>query len=109
MRHASKRSMLPADRVITTSRGVAVAPAWFEAALADVPERNIVRVEDANIETLAWGARGLPGLLMLHGFSAHADWWSFVAPLLRSGRRVVAMSFSGMGRSDRRESYALEQ
>jgi pimeloyl-ACP methyl ester carboxylesterase len=76
--------------------------------LAHAPARSFVRVEEADIEVLAWGERGLPGALLLHGFTAHADWWSFIAPLLAQGRRVVACSFSGMGRSDWRDGYTLE-
>jgi len=87
----------------------ATCPAWFREALADAPERRTVGVDGTDIEALAWGARGRPGLLLLHGFSAHADWWSFVAPLLKRGRRVVALSLSGMGRSGWREVYSLEQ
>ncbi len=86
-----------------------MAPAWFTAALHDVPERSVVRVEGADIEVLSWGERGKPGIVLLHGFTAHADWWSFIAPLLRQGRRVVAFSLSGMGRSGWRDSYSMEQ
>jgi pimeloyl-ACP methyl ester carboxylesterase len=77
--------------------------------MADRPERSVVDVEGIDIEVLAWGERGLPGLLLLHGFTAHADWWSFIAPLLRSDRRVVAFSLSGMGRSGWREAYSMQQ
>jgi pimeloyl-ACP methyl ester carboxylesterase len=86
-----------------------VVPAWFEAALAQAPERTHLEVEGAEIEVLVWGERGQPGLLLLHGFTAHADWWSFIAPFLQQGRRVVAFSLSGMGRSGWREAYSLEQ
>ena len=86
-----------------------VAPAWFDAALAQAPERTHLEVEGAEIEVLAWGERGKPGLLLLHGLTAHADWWSFLAPLLAQGRRVVAFSMSGMGRSDWRDTYSLDQ
>ncbi len=85
------------------------APAWFQQALADEPERFEVRVAGAPIETLAWGRLGDPGLLLLHGNGAHADWYSFIAPLLRGGRRVVAMSFSGMGGSGWRTQYSVAQ
>jgi len=85
------------------------APAWFDAALAQAPERTHLDVEGAEIEVLTWGERGQPGLLLLHGFTAHADWWSFLAPLLAQGRRVVAFSLSGMGRSGWRDSYSLDQ
>ena len=76
------------------------APAWFERAVAAEPERTFVEFEGARIETLAWGERGKPGLMLLHGGAAHADWWSFVAPLFAREHRVVASSFTGMGRSD---------
>jgi len=82
------------------------APSWFEAALAQAPERLTVQVEGAPIEMLAWGRRGDPGLLLLHGFAAHADWWTFIAPYLADGRRVVASSWSGMGGSGWRPAYS---
>ena len=83
-------------------------PDWFTRALAQAPERGFVDVAGARIETLAWGDLGQPGLLLLHGSGAHADWYSFIAPRLASGRRVVAMSWSGMGGSDWRETYSQE-
>jgi len=85
------------------------APAWFEHALAQAPERSTLVVEGAELEMLAWGRRGDPGLLLLHGFAAHADWWSFIAPFLAEGRRVVASSWSGMGGSQWRHAYSMEQ
>ena len=85
------------------------APAWFQAAMADLPERSTVTVQGAPIETLAWGRAGDPGLLLLHGNGAHADWFSFIAPQLKPGRRVVAMSFSGMGGSGWRTQYSVAQ
>lgn len=83
--------------------------AWFDAALAAAPERLEHRVQGAPIEILAWGDSAHPGLLLLHGNGAHADWYSFIAPLLLPGRRVVAMSFSGMGRSGWRTQYSRAQ
>ena len=83
------------------------APAWFEQALACRPERDLIRVAGADIETLAWGERGRPGLLLIHGNTAHADWWSFVAPMLASDFRVAAFSLSGMGGSQWRERYSI--
>jgi pimeloyl-ACP methyl ester carboxylesterase len=86
------------------------APDWFAWALGHTPERSTVEVEGAAVEVLAWGRRGDPGLLLLHGFAAHADWWSFIAPFLaQDGRRVVAMSWSGMGQSGWRGRYSLDQ
>jgi pimeloyl-ACP methyl ester carboxylesterase len=86
------------------------APQWFDEALAQAPERQFVEVDGAEIEMLAWGRRGDPGMLLLHGFGAHAEWWSFLAPLLAAdGRRVAAISFSGMGLSGWRDAYSLPQ
>ena len=84
------------------------APAWFDKALAQAPERRRIPVRGANIELLTWGEVGRPGLIFAHGNSAHADWWSFIAPYLAQDYRVVAISLSGMGASDWRESYSFE-
>ena len=83
-------------------------PAWFHDALARAPERTLVPVLGANVELLTWGDRGKPGLILVHGNSAHADWWSFIAPFLADDYRVAALSLSGMGGSDWRELYTFE-
>ncbi len=83
-------------------------PAWFEEALALQPERSSHQGAGVTIETLAWGERGKPGLLMLHGGSAHADWWSYLAPFFAKTHRVVASSWSGMGGSDWRDAYSMD-
>ena len=84
------------------------APAWFTAAIAKAPERSLVSVKGADIELLTWGQRGKPGLLLVHGNTAHADWWSFIAPILAEDYRVAAISLSGMGGSDWRDRYDFE-
>lgn len=84
------------------------APAWFTAALADAPERSKVEVDGAAIEVLTWGDRGAPGLLLLHGNGAHADWWRFIAPFFARTHRVAALSWAGMGGSEHRDSYNLK-
>ena len=84
------------------------APAWFAEALAITPERSRVAVRGADIEVLSWGERGAPGLLLLHGLTAHADWWSHIAPFLAKRYRISALSWSGMGGSDWRETYSAE-
>jgi pimeloyl-ACP methyl ester carboxylesterase len=84
------------------------APRWFEKAVAHAPERSWTTVEGARIETLTWGQVGKPGLLLLHGNRAHADWWSFIAPFFADDFRVAALSWSGMGGSDWRESYSID-
>lgn len=84
------------------------APDWFVRAIDQAPERGSVVVEGAAIETLAWGERGKPGLLLIHGAGAHADWWDFIAPILAEDYRVAAFSMSGMGGSEHRDRYAID-
>ena len=85
------------------------APAWFDEALAQAPERSLTPVEGAGIETLVWGERGAPGLLLVHGGRANADWWPHVAPMLATDHRVAALSLSGNGGSDWRDRYEVVQ
>jgi pimeloyl-ACP methyl ester carboxylesterase len=85
-----------------------VAPAWYRALQIEPPEVMSVSVEGADIEVLAWGERGKPGLLLAHGNRAHARWWGPVAPLLAKQFRVVSLSYSGMGGSGWRPSYTLD-
>jgi len=82
-------------------------PQWFSDALAIQPACRWHEVQGARIETLSWGARGRPGLLLLHGKMAHAQWWSFIAPFFAATHRVVAPSFGGMGGSDWRADYSV--
>jgi pimeloyl-ACP methyl ester carboxylesterase len=84
------------------------APEWFDKALARAPERSRISVEGAEIEVLAWGERGAPGLVLLHGHGAHADWWTPIAPFFVDlGLRVATLSWSGMGDSGWRERYSF--
>jgi len=76
------------------------APKWFTDAIAQEPERSFVTSLGTQIEVLTWGEIGKPGLLLAHGNSAHADWWSFIAPYLAQDFRVASMSLAGMGASE---------
>ena len=68
-------------------------------------------VAGARIRYLVWEpsvtTRRSP-LLLLHGSSAHAQWWTHVAGILATDRRVVAIDLSGHGDSARRPVYDLE-
>jgi pimeloyl-ACP methyl ester carboxylesterase len=83
-------------------------PAWFTDSLRQAPERRFHDVQGASIEALSWGDVGKPGLLLLHGKMAHADWWSFIAPFFAATHRVTAFSWSGMGGSGWRENYSVD-
>ena len=82
---------------------------WIDAAYRYQPERSLIDVDGADIELLTWGDIGKPGVLLLHGAGAQADWWSHIAPLLCEQYRVAAISWSGMGRSSWRDGYDLSQ
>ncbi|MDG2003757.1 MAG: alpha/beta hydrolase [Novosphingobium sp.] len=81
---------------------------WLETVLAMPVERSWFEVAGARVELLSWGECGAPGILFAHGFAANADWWRAIAGALSKGYRVAALSFSGMGQSDWRESYDLD-
>ncbi|HYG28169.1 MAG TPA: alpha/beta hydrolase [Caulobacteraceae bacterium] len=83
------------------------APAWLAWALDQAPERTFFEHQGAQLELLVWGPAGAPGILLLHGFRAHAHWWSHIAPFLAGEFRVAALSWSGMGGSEWREDYSL--
>src|SRR5690606_21227099 len=57
------------------------------------------------IHYFSWGDPANPGVLLLHGFLAHARCFAFIAPLLAKNYYVVAYDFSGMGDSGARASY----
>jgi pimeloyl-ACP methyl ester carboxylesterase len=82
-------------------------PGWFAQAVARRPEVLPFAFQGAKIELLRWGRPDAPGLLLLHGNRAHAHWWAPLAPLLADDFLVAALSWSGMGGSDWRESYSL--
>lgn len=87
------------------------APAWFDEALAVVPEHGAVDVGGTRITYRAWGPAEAPVTVLVHGGAAHAGWWDHVGPLLDapgSRQRVVALDLSGHGDSDRRPAYLLE-
>lgn len=83
-------------------------PAWFDWALSQKPEERFIEVDGVPIELLTWGEIGKPGLLLLHGNSAHAHWWNGIAPFLANDFRIAAVSLSGMGASGWRERYTFD-
>src|ERR1700704_6445798 len=72
-------------------------PAWFTDAVRAAVDVAEVEVAGTPISYRSWGEPGSAGLLLVHGGGAHARWWDHIAPLLTSGRRVVAMDLSGHG------------
>ncbi|WP_311970359.1 alpha/beta hydrolase [Pseudomonas baltica] len=83
------------------------ARAWFDQALRVQPRSFFTEVQGCQVHYLAWNPeeRHKPTLLLIHGYRAHARWWSFIAPFFTDSYRVVALDLSGMGDSGRREQY----
>lgn len=85
-------------------------PQWFRDALAARRESRRLTVDGAAIHYLRWGNDDpkRPGILFVHGNGAHAEWFSFIAPLLTGRYNVAAMDLGGMGDSDWREHYSRD-
>ena len=83
-------------------------PDWFVKNIENRPEECSVSVNGAEIKYFVWGDRSKKPLLLLHGYNAHSYWWDHIAPALTKSHCVVALDFSGMGESARREEYSQE-
>lgn len=82
------------------------SPSWFVGAIDHDPTEHVVEVDGTDIRYLSWGTRGKPGLVFVHGGAAHAQWWSFIAPLFAKDWHAVAIHLSGHGDSGRRAHYS---
>ncbi|MGI9666071.1 MAG: alpha/beta fold hydrolase [Acidimicrobiia bacterium] len=81
-------------------------PSWFVAAVKQIPSEHEVEVDGTLIRYLSWGDSDKPGLVFVHGGAAHAQWWSFIAPLFSNEWHAVAIDLSGHGDSGRRDTYS---
>ncbi|MEE2525801.1 alpha/beta hydrolase [Hyphobacterium sp. HN65] len=84
-------------------------PEWLTKMLATGTESGRVEVDGVDIVWKAWGERGKPGIMLVHGGVAHKQWWDAIAPALLENRRVAAIDLSGMGDSGHREVYRVPQ
>ena len=91
---------IPADSTTT--------PQWFEEALATPRRQGWLDSAGCPIHYFSWGDPSRPGVLLLHGFLAHARCFAFIAPFLTKEYYVVAYDFSGMGDSGVRDAYPDE-
>lgn len=84
---------------------------WLAEQWAVPASEHVVDVEGASITYRGWNldAADLPGIVLVHGFRAHAHWWDHVAPSLARRHRVAAIDLSGMGDSARRAAYSRAQ
>jgi pimeloyl-ACP methyl ester carboxylesterase len=63
------------------------------------PRSSFITVSGVNLHYLEWGLRTDPPLLLLHGGSAHAHWWDYIAADLAREYRVLALDLRGHGDS----------
>lgn len=80
-------------------------PAWLEEALLVPRDEGWVTSGGCDLHYFRWGNPENPGLLLMHGFLAHARCFAFIAPFLAQHYHIVAFDLSGMGDSGARESY----
>lgn len=85
------------------------APDWFKRALGADRRRRQVEVDGCRINLIEWGEPDRPGLVLVHGGAAHAEWWVHLAPMFTDEHHVVAIDLSGHGESGRRERYSHPQ
>lgn len=81
------------------------APAWLENALRAPREEGWTKSGGCDIHYFRWGNPDNPGLILMHGFLAHARCFAFIAPFLAEHYHVVAFDLSGMGDSGTRDHY----
>ncbi|GAB5450446.1 MAG: alpha/beta hydrolase [Halioglobus sp.] len=98
----------PPDLATEIPPDSAATPRWFEEALAVPRQEGWLESGGCPIHYFSWGDPSKPGVLLLHGFLAHARCFAFIAPLLAKDYYVVAYDLSGMGDSGVRESYPDE-
>ncbi len=58
------------------------------------------------LNCLDYGGEGKPAMLFLHGGSAHAHWWDFVAPAFVADFHVLALDQRGHGESEWADEWA---
>lgn len=85
------------------------SPTWFRKAVETPYTSHCISVDGADIWYQQWGIPDNPGLLLVHGNGAHSHWYDFIAPAFADEFNVVAIDLSGMGDSDWRDEYSLEQ
>jgi pimeloyl-ACP methyl ester carboxylesterase len=83
-------------------------PAWLTSALSVPREEGFVDVNGCKIHYFEWGDKSKPGIIMAHGFLAHARCFAFIAPYLAADYHIIAYDFSGMGDSGTRETYSID-
>ncbi len=69
---------------------------------------HLVHANGLRLRVLTWGVRRRPSVVLLHGGSAHAHWWDFVAERLADRYHVVAPDLRGHGDSEHADRYGVD-
>jgi pimeloyl-ACP methyl ester carboxylesterase len=83
-------------------------PDWFSRAFMVPRSEGYAHSDGAQIHYFRWGDPSLPGIVLTHGFMAHARCWAFIAPLLAARYCLVSYDLSGMGESEWRQAYDVD-
>lgn len=90
------------------------APQWFTDVLARPFVDQSVMVDGGRVVWREWG-RGegqapadKPVLVFVHGGMAHKSWWDFIAPYFTDVWRPIGLDVPGMGQSDWRDAYTMD-
>lgn len=83
-------------------------PDWFFTAVEAPVADHSVEVDECDVHYRLWEGAPERPLLLIHGMSAHARWFDFIAPQLTPHYRVAAMDLTGMGDSDYRYEYRAD-
>ena len=84
-------------------------PDWFEALCSMAVETGHTEHKGAKLIWKAWGNTADPGVILVHGGTAHKGWWDGIGPAIaQQGYRVVAPDLAGMGESGWRDTYTMD-
>ena len=85
-------------------------PQWFKNALEKKPVSRRVPFRNSELHFLDWGSpdAAAPPVVLVHGDSAHAHWFDFIAPLLADRHHVIALDLPGMGDSGWLDAYSRD-
>ena len=98
-------SLIPPDLTSELAPDAQDIPQWFLDVLAVPRREGYVESGGCQMHYFSWGNPENPGLLLTHGFVAHARCFAFIAPFLAEDYYLVAYDHSGMGDSGVRDSY----
>ena len=72
------------------------------------PRDCLADINGLKLHYLDWGREGLPPMVLLHGFSAHAHYWDGFAAKMRDNFHVYALDQRGHGDSEWATDYGPE-